>query len=546
MKLGLVLLVAVCLVDAKKKRRGGKRTLDSSKPKYCEKTDKNGQRIDAKLSEKTKPSCKCFSGWKKIKDKTQTPFVVKCAKPISRYTKGLPKGTVVEVGGRSGENINESGDRECRLYSAANILDCTKVGLVSKELNKYYPPGNIEAVDYSYNHFNTLDPRFLNGLFDLTNINLRGNFIKDLPLKFLASSFKLKELDVSHNQLSRLSNSRIFARNRNVEKLYLNDNVLSEIMPKVLNSLDKLTHIYLQNNRLGRVVFGHFRRAIDLEHLDVSNNQLTKIGSKAFENNKRCKTLLLNHNQIGEINKKTFKALPDLLTLALEHNNITKIHKNSFGALVNLKKLTLNNNKIQKLHADQFSKNAALEHINMDHNDIDQIDSETFKNLENLKYLFARNNKIASLSGDMFKFNDNLALTFMSHNGFDNFPEDLLADKKTLKRVDFGDNAIPDLGEVFKGSQDSLMHAYFYDNKISSVHDDLLNEAPVLESIDFENNQISGLNFIKKAIQANRANAANQKATLNRINLNGNLLENPQDDDEFKGESQIDSLFNRL
>ncbi|XP_036922130.1 platelet glycoprotein Ib alpha chain [Sturnira hondurensis] len=93
---------------------------------------------------------------------------------------------------------------------------------------------SLTTLDVSYNKLNSLSPGALSGLGQLHELRLRGNKLKTLPHRLLASTPQLRKLDLADNQLM-------------------------ELPPGLLDGLQELDTLFLQGNWLRTIPKGFFR-----------------------------------------------------------------------------------------------------------------------------------------------------------------------------------------------------------------------------------------------------------------------------------------------
>ncbi|KAM5310204.1 platelet glycoprotein Ib alpha chain [Glossophaga mutica] len=91
----------------------------------------------------------------------------------------------------------------------------------------------LTTLDVSYNQLNSLSPGALGGLSQLHELRLRGNKLKTLPHRLLASTPQLRKLDLADNQLM-------------------------ELPPGLLDGLQELDTLFLQGNWLRTIPKGFF------------------------------------------------------------------------------------------------------------------------------------------------------------------------------------------------------------------------------------------------------------------------------------------------
>ena len=146
----------------------------------------------------------------------------------------------------------------------------------------------LRGLDLSGNKLEKL-PDFLARLPNLELLDLRNNQLGELPdLRQL----KLKRLDLSENQLTRVANLP-----PTLEELYLSQNQLTTAQG--LAELKSLRLLHLGGNKLTELP-DDLGTLVNLEELNVSDNQLTRLPA-TFSDLDRLQTLIARKNKLTEL-----------------------------------------------------------------------------------------------------------------------------------------------------------------------------------------------------------------------------------------------------
>jgi Leucine-rich repeat (LRR) protein len=190
-------------------------------------------------------------------------------------------------------------------------------------------------------------------------------------------------INLSSNNIDRISKVKGLESLINLNKLYLNFNKITEI--EGLDNLINLKALHFQWNNI-REIKG-LDQLKNLEYLYLNNNEIFKI--QGIKNLSNLKSLMIYDNQITEIHN--LEHLSNLEILNLRNNGIEEIK--GLDSLNNLKRLDLSNNRITEIKGLDNLTN--LEFLDLSYNQISEI--KGLDNLKKLKFLDLRNNKITAI-----------------------------------------------------------------------------------------------------------------------------------------------------
>ena len=164
---------------------------------------------------------------------------------------------------------------------------------------------------------------------------------------------QLKILDLSNNKIT---STRFLINNQgnkvaNLEKIDLSNNKINSIEQYNLGSHEKLKELNLSSNNLTEINSDTFKNSsiTNLEYFDLSKNKISNIEAKAFSKfSSGLKELRLNWQNTTslKIAPYTFSWLNKLTSLHLENNKITKLEWHIFYWLNRINNLYLHNNQI--------------------------------------------------------------------------------------------------------------------------------------------------------------------------------------------------------
>ena len=192
-----------------------------------------------------------------------------------------------------------------------------------------------------------------------------------------------------------------FRKLKRLEYLSLDFNNLTSLHRDTFKGLHSLMTLRLQN-KLNKLDSGTFDDNKNLKKLWLNNNQLSELQPGLFKNLNNLKYLNLLGNQIKSIQLEVFTGLVELQILELNHNKINFIDFRAFESLENLEQLRLNNNKITKLYALTFSRLYKLKELSLQENKLRRIASENsiFSGLNSMKILNLESNRIDYFNSD--------------------------------------------------------------------------------------------------------------------------------------------------
>ena len=208
----------------------------------------------------------------------------------------------------------------------------------------------------------------------------------------------------THNQLTTIKLKELTKKLSNeTEILHLHNNRLTDFSLSMLARLYKLREIYLHNNLLTRVPDHKQGILRKLKVMDLSMNNITEIIYSDFIGYGGLHTLYLNSNGISFVRNDTFKYLVHLRDLSLDNNNLKSLPSSVFHPLFDLHRLSLNFNELTTIQADLFSSQMKyLRQVMLVRNQITFLSIHSFSYLEKLIYLDLSGNRISALPENSF------------------------------------------------------------------------------------------------------------------------------------------------
>ncbi|WOK92573.1 LRR receptor-like serine/threonine-protein kinase FLS2 [Canna indica] len=342
------------------------------------------------------------------------------------------------------------------------------------------PPFNLIALSmldlsFSNNSTDSLLRWFSNGsrsleYLYLSDCNYSGNIDMETLQVVVGALGKLKELDLSYNDISGEISGILRNVNRSLEYLDLSSNGLTGDISQMLGDLTRLRHLNLAWNQISEIP-----RNVNgsLEYLDLSNNQLTGDITQVLGDLTRLRHLDLASNQISKIPRNVSRSLE---YLDLRNNRLTGDIPQMLGDLTRLRSLDLGSNQIVGEIPPTMGNLVHLEYLDLSSNNITGQLPQTMGNLQNLGYLVLDNNfiigEIPETMGRLF----NLRLLDLSNNHLRGQMPRTLGGLCKLIILDLSDNNV--------------------DGELTYLFDGLLSNCPQgskLSYLNLEANHLSGM-----------------------------------------------------
>jgi len=251
----------------------------------------------------------------------------------------------------------------------------------------------------------------------------------------------------------------------NITTLNLSFNNISVAVPPNSSAWgSRLKFLYLNNNLIKDIVKSDFQWLPELMHVCLDYNLITVIGPHAFEGNTKLWKLTLNGNELAITKDTQPLIVPSLGRIELENCDISDLPINFFSNMSNLEFIRLSNNKIEQLDRELFSHLRKLRHLHLEGNQIKQIDPDIFKTNHRLQWLYLRGNPLDNSNGKHFLRSSSLISLDISFCNITKIPIKFFSNLHNLVSLNLSDNrlqtfnmrAIPQTLEVLDISGNSL------------------------------------------------------------------------------------------
>jgi len=375
----------------------------------------------------------------------------------------------------------------------------------------YCPLNNLQVLNLTHNRIRSTENLGLlsgdecsNGnsaLKEIHTLDLSWNELRVIPDNWAVSKLRrLSHLNLQHNNISELS-SETLSGLLALRTLNISYNHIDQIPNEMFHNSKELREIHLQNNELYELPPGLFHQLAQLLILDLSQNQLTShhINSETFAGLIRLRILNLSHNALTRIDSKTFNDLHILQVLNLRNNSIGYIDENAFAPLYNLYELNLAENRLHTLSDKLFDGLKVLTKLTLNNNLISLVEPNVFEKCPNLRELDLSSNQLQDVP-DALK---------------------LLSDLRTL---DLGENQIVKFRPGCFKNLIQLNGLRLIDNQIENITKGMFDDLP----------QLSVLNMAKNRIQSVERGSFDTNKQIEAIRLDGNFV------------SDINGVFSQL
>lgn len=267
------------------------------------------------------------------------------------------------------EHINH-----CLFYNLGiNIGDdnvtfvCTELDgekSIFPEAKKFKCPGHSQpnvptdtkwpgTMDFQNCRLHEIPSNYLDRFESLHTLIVRDVELKMIRMETFKSAKNLKQLDVSHNQLTEIPAIVLFVYCEKLVKIDFSNNLIAKIDPLAFLGANNLQSLNLSSNRISQLDARTFSTPKMLK-LDLSRNNLTTFEEHIFDNMTALTDLNLSYNSIGNFNTDIFSYLSNLERLNLQHTNITSIKLGTFSHQHKLISLDLSGNNLKSLHFGHF------------------------------------------------------------------------------------------------------------------------------------------------------------------------------------------------
>lgn len=196
----------------------------------------------------------------------------------------------------------------------------------------------------------------------LTTIYMWNTGVRNIPWQSFINANNLVALDLSHNNITTLNaeNRGVFSLAKNLRRLHLDHNDISEISGLAFEGLLQLTHLYLDCNNIVVISAITLAPLKSLNILHLNENRIERIGKNFLQYNNKLFSIHLHENNITR-----FETLLDHLRcvqdFTLQNNSIEDLNHIDINAI----NINIRNTSSRGLHIGNRTAviNAADNHI---------------------------------------------------------------------------------------------------------------------------------------------------------------------------------------
>lgn len=400
---------------------------------------------------------------------------------------------------------------------------------------------SVKVLDLSYNRGLSTQVFFGLNLSSLTYLCLHStnisiltllNHTNVMPWHVDFSGLRLTEPQMLVSLCKQLSHYP----NKNIEKMYLKSNDLTDLNNNTLSDCPTVTKVLdLSSNQLKsinclqflegqkylvklKVEHNHVTKLIScnnhtrflhLKELSYRYNRILEVNAFAFSHTPNLTTLQLNINIIAYLDHKALNGLKNLVTLRLDNNLLTDLYKESFQDLHSLQKLILRNNQISVIFNNTFYSLSKLNILDLGGNKITHLMPLAFEGLVSLNNLYLDRNHLAEIDSHLIGRLHRTLQVLDLHGNFIHYLRECiyspfvnltkLTDLKLDGQMPYGITLLP---HAFFRGLTSLRSLYLNNNHISFLSTDTFDDLKNLKFLTLDDSCV-GVTQLKPGIFKN-------------------------------------------
>ena len=254
-------------------------------------------------------------------------------------------------------------------------------------------------LDLSCNRLEVIRAHYFKFNYELINLNLSHNKIRNLEDYSLFHNSKMVVLDMSFNLIESLTNDVFPVAFCYLKQFILNDNKLSTFSGEY-RFLSKFELIRLDNNNLTRFPKAIYLTVNYVDDLNLSGNRISRLTPSFFSQTNRIAYLYFRNCSINIIESESFKKLHILIILDLSVNNLINLESYVLSDLRRLQIINIGSNQISFIQNELFQGLKRLTNVYLNNNLIYDVDNMAFMDLFNLKIINLDLNPVVNLFKD--------------------------------------------------------------------------------------------------------------------------------------------------
>jgi Leucine-rich repeat (LRR) protein len=264
-----------------------------------------------------------------------------------------------------------------------------------------------------------LDPLLYKNRNDTTTITINNTKIAEIPPGLLNGLTDLSYLNLIANSISQIATDA-FDGLSSLSTLILDQNKITS-MPTFRVPLSNLNYLNINYNSLKTISKNDFNGLPNLYQLQMYGNQLTTV-----PNTKWLSTLSYIHmssNRISAINREMFTGMTNMRLLNLDWNSFSRIPREAFAEMINMEGLYVSGGSLKVIYDDLFVGLTSLNDVWLCCHQLSTLPNNLINNAGNIPlWRFAvHSNKISEIQANLFDsvkttmkdvyFNDNQLTT---------------------------------------------------------------------------------------------------------------------------------------
>ncbi|CAH0559320.1 unnamed protein product [Brassicogethes aeneus] len=425
-------------------------------------------------------------------------------------------------------------------------LDLSENELYELPRNVFASLPELKHLNLSHNtHLTSVPQNLLHKLTALEVLDLSHTGLKMIPNEFTAKSARIKEICLSNNDITELSDGA-FSNLLNLTSVDLSYNSISNIRPSAFVNVMNIKRLNLKGNQLSSFKGEFFNTGTSLEFLDISDNQLSYLFPSSFRIHPRLKELKASNNKFNFFPAELIATLQFLNYVDLSGNALKTVDELDFARLPRLRSLLLARNNLESVSEMAFHNSTQLQILDLSYNKLDRLSERTFEGLVRLEMLDLEGNVLSDLPETIFERariqmleNINLARNKfevaplkslqrqyffvssvdLSHNKLKDIPADdsimvniknldlsfnplsseavtnVLGEPKTVRALNLAGTGITDVANL---ETPFLNYLNLSHNNISHLNEKIFERTTLLETLDLSNNKINDVSNYPK------------------------------------------------
>lgn len=256
----------------------------------------------------------------------------------------------------------------------------------------------LSYLDISHNNLSRLTNSTFLGAETLLFLNISSNNLETVDESAFSNLVHLRDLNLSKNQIKIINPSQ-FINQRTLKRLDMNTNLLESFDTKQFQSKILFHWLDLSFNNISKF---ELISGFNLKHILLASNQLTTFTTQ----NSVIETVNVQNNKLIELR------LSKTTTMVFADNN--KLQNITFESPEKIVHLNLGNNSITNI--DWVTDMEKLIFLCLSFNRLGTIEINTFSNLSGLQKLYLRNIDLSTIQIGLFSHQNDLQILDISYN----------------------------------------------------------------------------------------------------------------------------------